>query len=144
MNIEAGPAYTSWQQRLEDAQARHKILVAQGKDSSIIDKHEPTHMALEEMLEEIRDMGPLEDEELEAKRRYALLKIVMARDKLTGEVGLLYPQSAGKVGGQKAAQAFEDFKESAGPTIINDNSVNYYPVGGSKSDREIGPRFDQY
>ena len=63
MEIEAGPGFAAWQRRLRRARKAHEILVGQGRDSKVLDRHEPTVMAIEEMLKDLWGLGELDAED---------------------------------------------------------------------------------
>jgi len=73
--VEAGPAFSSWQRRIRQAKTSHAIAVAKGQDRWVIDHLEPYLIALDSMrdeLDSITQQLPDEYADRAAKLRRAL------------------------------------------------------------------------
>lgn len=140
--VEAGPDFAAWQRRLNKAKAEHEILMTQSKDRRILDKHEPTVMALESLMNDIWTAREAATSEEEKERLFSLhTKAEMYKSRMAGKGawwGMFTPKVMGIVGGQRVEEQFQNYL-SQPATIVHDHSINYYPrVGPDGSGPRVG------
>jgi len=141
-NIAAGPGYARWQQRLVEAEAEHKILVAQGKDSKMRDKVEPSFMALQGLLEDVENLPVTDDEALNAERTWLIEYLQGRIDYISGTFSTFDKTVANRVG-LRSAERYESLKGATVNVTNIQNQTNNYPRQGDESPRTDpngGPR----
>ena len=141
--LKAAPKFADWQARLKKAKADFDILLSEGKDRWIIDKHEPSVIALEGLIKDIQRLqGQMPSEELNVQARSLLTRAFMAKEQISDYPGWFLPSGYGAVKGQRLTEEYQTPRQQ-GTTVINNNndySTKYFPRVGSD---ERGPRFTQ-
>jgi len=144
--IKAGPAFASWQERLEDARQKHQVLVAKGKDRWIPDVYEPTIMAEESILADYDTLlktlpeGPQRDAVLQLRKDLA--KRIKVQSYLPFSSQYLLNMYETGFEHSRSVEALQRLQRSEGQTIIN-NPMYFNPIAGTEADRLIGPPFTQ-
>ncbi len=150
MDLDIGPAFASWQRRIEKTKKAHDILVATGKDPTSSDRIQPYATALEEIVDELKEVEPSltgDDAERAAIMKRKLYTYINAMsDPFIGR--FFYSKGYASARGQEFTEQLTEFQDAALQTpaatvIHNDHSINNYPVAGSDADRGIGGRFKQ-
>lgn len=120
--IRMGPKYIPWEQRLQRAKRTFKEKLLEGTDrKTVLDKHEPTVIALQQLIEDLKagdEYIPMDDPRFGV---YTELGGVI-NDLIIK--GAPISNKAGEVMGQRAANAYDDY--SRGTTNIHyHNDVIY-------------------
>ncbi len=78
VEIKAGPEFASWQRRIREAKAKHKVLVGTLEDDRRVwDRVEPIAMAMQGQLDELEAMG-VQDDTLAERYRHRVIDSVRA------------------------------------------------------------------
>jgi hypothetical protein len=126
--LKAGPAFAAWQRLYGDAESEFEILEAKGKDRWIQDRHEPTVMAMEKMLEQLEASPDYPDKQTDTS---SLKHSIGVLSGLTD----IHPQAWGKAHGSEWAE----YLTEKGVNIHYHNDLNLNPrVGNDPASREAG------
>ncbi|MCK4958167.1 MAG: hypothetical protein KAT00_02180 [Planctomycetes bacterium] len=149
LEAEAGPGFAAWQQRLERATAKHRILAAKGEDRfSVKDAYEPQVIAIEEILQEVKALTErIPKGTDESREAYDMLADIYGTLGRTSSFYSVYSASRAKTKGYEYEQRLREVLESTGQNeqqatqqttnIHHHNETIYQPRIGSDN---RGPR----
>lgn len=139
IDLEMGHGFADWQERAMTARKEHEKLLTRGDDRRILDRLEPSVMALEEIRDEIRESKggvPRDHDDPMAQLYWDIAREI---DLMSNWPGVLYPKARGGIQGQRFTERLQSLQQSA-PVIVNDNSMHFHPTRESD---ERGSRFTQ-